>query len=175
MNLEKIRLTKVTLQDAPKLQNIGQQTFYDTYGPPLNTEKNIQIYIQKNFELDQLNIELQNPNSCFYFAKLNDQVVGYLKLNWGNAQTEKTTENTLEIERIYVVKEYQGKKIGNILIQKSIEIGKSKNIDYLWLGVWNKNTKAIKFYKNNGFLPFNKHEFLLGTESQVDIMMKLSF
>jgi len=102
-------------------------------------------------------------------------VVGYLKLNWGNAQTEKTTENTLEIERIYVVKEYQGKKIGNILIQKSIEIGKSKNIDYLWLGVWNKNTKAIKFYKNNGFLPFNKHEFLLGTESQVDIMMKLSF
>jgi diamine N-acetyltransferase len=81
--------------------------------------------------------------------------------------------NSLEIERIYVLQEFQGKKVGQMLFGKAVEIAKQKNADYIWLGVWEKNIKAIRFYEKNGFVPFGKHLFKLGDDEQTDIMMKL--
>lgn len=84
-----------------------------------------------------------------------------------------TNDKALEIERIYVLKEFQGIRVGKILFDKAIEVAKKKNSDYVWLGVWEENPKAIHFYKKNGFLEFDKHIFKLGNDEQTDIMMKL--
>jgi diamine N-acetyltransferase len=120
-----------------------------------------------------LTTELTNKNSEFYFAEFEGQVIGYLKLNFGPSQTELKDEGALEIERIYVLKEFQGKKIGQLLYEKSIEIAKQQGVDYVWLGVWEENPRAINFYKKNGFMEFDKHTFKLGNDEQTDIMMKL--
>ncbi len=82
-------------------------------------------------------------------------------------------KNYLEIERIYVLKEYHGKKVGQLLYENAIKIAKSKNAEYVWLGVWEKNPRAIRFYEKNGFVAFDKHIFKLGNDKQTDIMMKL--
>lgn len=74
---------------------------------------------------------------------------------------------------IFKIKEFHGKKVGQALYEKAIEIGKKKNVDYVWLGVWEENPRAISFYKKNGFVEFDKHIFKLGDDEQVDIMMKL--
>ncbi len=167
-----IKIVEVQLEDAKKLLEIARQTFYDAFGPPTNTEDNIQSYLKEKFTIEQINKELRHPNSQFFFALLQNEIVGYIKLNSKDAQTESVNGNALEIERIYVVTKYQGKKIGQILFNKSLEIAKEKDVDFIWLGVWDQNLGAIRFYKRHGFNIFDKHQFTLGTDIQTDVMMK---
>jgi len=130
-------------------------------------------YLSENFSINQLNIELNNENSEFYFATTNNTIIGYVKLNFGSSQTELKDKHTAEIERIYILKEFYGKKVGQVLCDKAIEIAKQKRVAFIWLGVWEENLRAINFYKKNGFIEFDKHIFSLGQEEQTDIMMKL--
>jgi ribosomal protein S18 acetylase RimI-like enzyme len=104
---------------------------------------------------------------------LDEKVIGYLKLNKGGSQTEVKDNDALEIERIYVLKEFQGKKVGQFLFDKAIKIAKEHHIAYVWLGVWEENKRALQFYTQNGFVEFDQHVFVLGDEAQTDIMMKL--
>ncbi len=173
MSSREVKITRVQLEDSQKLLQIGWQTFYDAFGPPVNSEENIQSYLSEKFTLDTILQELQNPNSEFYFSLISDQITGYIKINTGEAQTEQVEGEGLEIERIYVVKEHQGKNIGQHLFQKALQLAKVKSKKFLWLGVWDKNLRAIKFYQRNGFEIFDKHGFTLGTEAQTDVMMKL--
>ncbi|MEW7291863.1 GNAT family N-acetyltransferase [Aquimarina sp. 2304DJ70-9] len=173
MTSQEIKIIPIRLEDNRTLLEIGRQTFYDAFGPPINTEENIQVYLKEKFTLDQINKELQHPDSQFFFAIFDTEIVGYIKLNTEDAQTESVHNNALEIERIYVVKEYQGKKIGQLLLDQSLNVAKQKETDFIWLGVWDQNPGAIRFYERNGFKIFDKHQFKLGTEIQTDIMMKL--
>jgi ribosomal protein S18 acetylase RimI-like enzyme len=155
------------------LQTIGRQTFFETFSAG-NTEENMRKYLEEGFTVEKLSAELNDQNSEFYFATFDNQVIGYLKLNFGQSQTEIKEDKALEIERIYVLKEYHGKKVGQILYDKAIQMARLKNVDYVWLGVWEENPRAIKFYKKNGFVEFDKHIFKLGDDEQTDIMMRLA-
>lgn len=167
-----IGIKKATLNDIDNLQKIGRLTFYETFSDG-NTEENMKHYLEEGFSIDKLTAELNDKNAEFYFATLDNIVIGYLKLNVGQSQTELQDDKGLEIERIYVSKEFHGKKVGQLLYDKAIQIAKLKKTDYVWLGVWEENPKAINFYKKNGFVEFNKHIFKLGNDEQTDIMMKL--
>jgi ribosomal protein S18 acetylase RimI-like enzyme len=171
--MESIILEKVTITDIEKLQTIGRQTFLETFSLA-NTEENMNSYLSSSFAFDKLKKEIENPDSKFFFAVLNNDVIGYLKVNSGKAQTELGDNNALEIERIYVSKEFLGKKVGQLLYDKALQIAKEKNVNYLWLGVWEENHRALAFYKKNGFIEFDKHIFKLGNDPQTDIMMKLN-
>lgn len=167
-----ITIRKVTADDITRLQDISRKTFATTFASQ-NTEADIQKYLEENLSLQRLTAEFINPDSEFYFAISDADVIGYLKLNFGAAQTELKDNNALEIERIYVLKEYHGKKIGQLLYNKAIEVARDKKASYLWLGVWENNERAISFYKKNGFTAFDKHIFTLGDDEQTDIMMRL--
>ena len=167
-----ISVTKITKDQILQLQKIGRQTFYETFSEN-NTEENMKSYLANSFSTDKITDELQDKNSEFYFAELDNNVIGYLKLNFGQSQTELKDDRSLEIERIYVLKEFHGKKVGQILYDKAIDIAKQQNVDFVWLGVWEKNLRAIHFYKKNGFVEFDKHLFKLGDDEQTDIMMQL--
>ena len=170
--METIQIKGITLNDIEQLQQIGRQTFYETFSAG-NTEENMTNYLNEEFSIEKLTIELSDKNAEFYFATLDNMVIGYLKLNFGQSQTELQDDTALEIERIYVLKEFHGKKVGQILYDKAIEIANQKNANYVWLGVWEENPRAISFYKKNGFVEFDKHIFKLGEDEQTDIMMKL--
>ncbi|MBT4753419.1 MAG: GNAT family N-acetyltransferase [Candidatus Marinimicrobia bacterium] len=167
-----MKIRNVNIQDIEKLKGIGKRTFTETFSSD-NSEENITEYLDNGFSTEKLKTELIDKNAEFYFAELKGRVIGYLKVNSGQSQTEIKDKNYLEIERIYVLKEYHGKKVGQLLYEKAIKIAKSKNAEYVWLGVWEKNPRAIKFYEKNGFVPFDKHIFKLGNDKQTDIMMKL--
>jgi len=170
--MENIEIKKVTLANIEHLQHIARQTFIETFSE-VNTKDNMNKYLDESFNISRLTSEIQNLNSEFYFAVLDAKVVGYLKINCGDAQTELKNDNTFELERIYVLKEFHGKRVGQILFNKALQIAEQMKVDYLWLGVWEKNHKALKFYMKNGFTAFDKHVFRLGDDTQTDIMMKL--
>jgi len=170
--MESIIIVPVTLNDVEKLQAISRITFSQTF-MEYNTAEDMEAYLNKSFSIPQLSSEIANADAAFYFAQDGDRIIGYLKVNTGAAQTEKMDLAAFEIERIYVDQAYLGKKIGQLLFEKAIELAKAKNKSYVWLGVWEENHRALAFYKKNGFMPFDKHIFKLGNDEQTDIMMKL--
>ena len=170
--MNNIEIKQATLNDIDDLQQIGKQTFYETFASG-NTEENMKEYLDEGFSLFKLRTELSDNNAELYFATLDQKVIGYLKINVGQSQTELKDDKALEIERIYVLKEFHGKNIGQLLYDRALQIAKQQNADYVWLGVWEENPRAIKFYKKNRFIEFDKHVFKLGNDEQTDIMMKL--
>lgn len=170
--METVKVTPIGKDEMLQLQIIARQTFYETFSEK-NTEEDMKIYLEDVFSVEKLRAELNDVNTEFYFAKQNGEVIGYLKINFGQSQTELKDDNTVEIERIYVLKDFHGRKIGQVLYEKAIAIAIQRKSDYIWLGVWEENARAIAFYKKNGFVEFDKHIFRLGEDEQTDIMMKL--
>lgn len=170
--MTEIEIQKCTIGDIAQLQKISRQTFSETFAWG-NTEENMNKYLEEGFSLAALTNELTDNNTEFYFATLADSIIGYLKLNFGPSQTELKENKSLEIERIYVLKDFQGKNVGQLLFNKAIQLARQKCADYIWLGVWEENPRAISFYKKNGFIEFDKHIFQLGDDAQTDILMKL--
>ena len=167
-----ITIRKIYLADLDVLQDISIKTFVETFGSS-NTKENMNIYVHNSFNNLQMESELTNPDSEFYFAEAGNKVIGYLKINFGTAQTESKDYNSLEIERIYVLNAYQKQRVGQQLFEKALAIAEEKRCSYIWLGVWEKNAKALHFYKKNGFVEFDQHIFVLGDDKQTYIMMKL--
>lgn len=165
-------IEKVNKNEVEQLQSISRQTFAETFSDS-NSKENMDKYLNENLSIQKLSEELNNENSHFFFIKDGERNIGYLKLNMGPSQTEMKDETALEIERIYVIQEYQGKKVGQQLYEKAIQVAKEKKAQYVWLGVWEENHKAIQFYNKNGFEVFDKHVFVLGDEKQTDLMMRL--
>lgn len=172
MIIEDALILKVNINEVELLRAISVQTFTETFAHQ-NSEEDMQKYVSENLSIEQLTKELNSKDSSFYFLKMNTQIIGYLKLNTGEAQTELKNNISLEIERIYVKLKYHGKNYGKLLMQKAMNIAKEMHYSYIWLAVWEFNIKAIGFYKKQGFIEFDKHTFKLGDDEQVDIMMKL--
>ncbi|MCC3215086.1 GNAT family N-acetyltransferase [Chryseobacterium sp. X308] len=169
--MSSIIINKASAEDVEIVQNLGRQTFSETFAEN-NTEEAMKKYLEESFNTEKIKSELNNPDSFFYIAWEEDNPVGYLKVNSGKAQTELQDDTALEIERIYVKKSHHGKKVGQLLYNKALETAEQLKKSYLWLGVWEKNLRALQFYRKNGFVEFDKHIFRLGEEEQTDLMMK---
>lgn len=170
-HLIKPEIIPVRIADLEELRELSVRTFTDAFSAQ-NTPENMADYIAGSFERDKLYVELMNPDSYFYFAKVNGQTTGYLKLNVSSAQSEVIDEHGMEIERIYVTSEYQGHRIGAFLMNFAMLHAKRLGKDFIWLGVWEKNEHAIHFYRKFGFREFGRHPFMLGSELQTDLLFK---
>lgn len=166
-----IEIKRIGIEDAKLLQQVAKQTFSETFSGN-NSEENMKKYLEENLSIEKLTSELSDKDSLFFLAMEDNSVVGYLKINKGLAQTERIDSNAMEIERIYVLKEWLGKKVGQLLFEKAMQIAREENTSYVWLGVWEENKRAIAFYIKNGFVVFDKHIFRLGDDEQIDWMMK---
>lgn len=169
--MDNIQLRSVEVGDLEVLQQISEQTFVETFAD-VNTEEDMKKFLAEAYNLDKLMGEVSNAFTEFYFAEIDKRVIGYLKINTGSAQTEQQGDEALEIERIYVVKEFLGQQIGQLLFDKAINRAKGTRKSFVWLGVWEENKRALRFYEKNGFVAFDKHIFQLGSDEQIDIMMK---
>ena len=165
-------INECTIEDVHTLQEISYNTFYETFSH-MNSEKNMKTYLEKAFNTKRLEKEVLTPFSKFYFLYWDEKLAGYLKINVNEAQTEEMGKEALEIERIYINKEFQKKGLGKFLLNKGIELAKDQGKKNVWLGVWENNLGAIQFYQKMGFVKTGAHSFYMGDEQQTDfIMMK---
>ncbi|PAE13875.1 GNAT family N-acetyltransferase [Niallia circulans] len=163
-------IEKCTIADIHKLQDISLETFDETFRNQ-NSPENMKDYLEKAFNLEQLKKELSNLSSQFYFVYLDKELAGYLKINRMDAQSEQMGEDSLEIERIYIKRKFQKHGLGQVLMNKAIDIAKKESKKKIWLGVWEKNKKAIRFYQKFGFVQTGAHSFYMGNEEQSDYIM----
>ncbi|MCO6147374.1 GNAT family N-acetyltransferase [Flavobacterium sp. NRK1] len=167
-----LQLLKAEIKHLEMLRELSIATFTTTYAQ-YNTEENMQNYIASEFFSDKLAEGVNSPYSGFYFAMEGNTAIGYIKVNYAAAQTDINDPESLELERIYILKEHQGKKAGQFLLDAALNIALQAGLKYLWLGVWDKNSNARQFYAKNGFMPFGSHMFMLGNDEQKDILLKL--
>ena len=171
MNTPNFTLAKAAETNLALVQRISRQTFEAAFAHQ-NTPENMQHYLAHNLSTEKLQQELQNPNSEFYLAYHNTELAGYLKLNTGSAQTDLQDQHALEIERIYVLPAYFGKQLGQQMLDFAMQQARAKQVQFVWLGVWEHNRRAIRFYQKNGFAEFGKHHFWLGSERQTDLLLR---
>lgn len=138
----------------------------------MNTLENMEAYLDKAYDPEKLRNELSDTNALFYFLYQDHQLAGYLKLNEAPAQTEIHDDASLEVERIYVSKTFQGQGLGHYLMDTAIAAAIRRKKQYVWLGVWEKNEKALHFYKQHGFYRIGAHTFVVGDDEQTDFLMR---
>ncbi|MDY0940526.1 MULTISPECIES: GNAT family N-acetyltransferase [Priestia] len=165
-----MHIKKCTLEDVEDLQEISYKTFYETFKDQ-NSQENMNAYLEKAFTVEQLEEELSNTSSRFFFIYFNHEIAGYLKVNTDDAQSEEMGEEALEIERIYISNNFQKQGLGKHLFNKALEIATNLNKKRIWLGVWEKNKNAIDFYRKQGFVQTGSHSFYMGDEEQIDFIM----
>lgn len=161
-----------THSDLETLVKISKETFITAFEKD-NDPQDFKNYIEKAFSYAQLQSELENPDVFFYFVFDGQQLVGYFKLNLGKAQTDVKDELSLEIERIYVKEAFQGKKFGSQMLDEIQKLTKAKNKAFIWLGVWEHNPSAIRFYQRHGFQKFGEHPYYIGNDKQTDWLLRL--
>ena len=142
--METIQIKQIFLPQIAELQKLGRQTFIETFAEN-NSKENLETYLEESFNTVQLQKELSDSNSAFFIAYDREQAIGYLKINTGTSQTELKLQNSLEVQRIYVLKDYFGKAVGQFLFNKAVEVAKEKKTDTIWLGVWGKKCTCYSF------------------------------
>ncbi|MCC6723891.1 MAG: GNAT family N-acetyltransferase [Saprospiraceae bacterium] len=166
-----ISIEKIGVESAGLLLEVGLAAFRAAFEAD-NDPADFNAYISQAFVLEVLEMELRNEASEFFFAKQNGEIAGYLKLNHPAAQGEDFGQKCLEIQRIYSLPAFYGKGIGEAMMEKSIAVAKANNYEFVWLGVWEHNPRAIRFYEKKGFEVFGSHPFLFGNDLQTDLLMR---
>ncbi|MEJ7643615.1 MAG: GNAT family N-acetyltransferase [Chryseolinea sp.] len=168
---EKFSLRMATVEDAAVLTALGKKTFYDSFAE-MNTKEDMNIYLAKNFHVEQLESELSDGENSFLIVESCGKVVGFAKMRKSEPPNELRGENCIEIERIYAVKDLIGKGVGTILMQRCLRKATEEGFESVWLGVWEHNLRAISFYDKWGFVKFGSHPFMLGNDLQTDLLFK---
>jgi diamine N-acetyltransferase len=166
-----IRFRTCEITDLDTLRTIAYRTYDDAFRH-MNTSSNVDAYLESAFTRAKLEEEMRNPLSAFFFPYSDGVLAGYMKINEGAAQSDLADPAALEIERIYVLRDFQGLGLGRAMVEKALEIARKKEKKFLWLGVWEKNENAIAFYKRMGFRKAGTHPFTMGTDRQTDWIMR---
>lgn len=167
----KIEFQKCGEEHLDTLAKISKATFIAAFRDQ-NDPDDFDAYITDAFSKKRLYRELKNPESTFYFVYGKGKLAAYFKLNTDNAQTDVKRPESMELERIYVLKEFQGNGLGEQIVERAKKIAKDLGKTFLWLGVWEKNLRAIKFYQRQGFYQFGTHPYYIGNDEQTDWLMR---
>lgn len=164
-----IIIRRATLSDAETLSEIAAKTFYDTFTGTC-TEEDMQSFLEAYFNLQQVQAELKNENDFYYLAESAGRAVGYLRFMEDYANFPKMKQwKALELKRIYVSKEFHGKGVAQQLMDFTIQYAVENNYQVVWLGVWEHNIRAQKFYEKYGFVNSgHTHDFPIGNTPQTD-------
>ena len=172
MNTSVPELRKATLSDLPELLALARTSFLQAFTVG-NKPENVQAYLAQAFTEDKLTKEMQEPASTFIVASLGGKLVGYTKLNLAAAQADVQDPTSVEVARLYTLEEVWGKGIGQLLLDAGINFARQEGKTWLWLGVWEHNARAIRFYEKNGLRIFGSHPFPFGDEIQNDWLMRV--
>ncbi len=169
-----ITIRTCTKDDILLLSEISTKTFADTFRGT-TSEENLEDFLKASYQTDKLEKEMEHPDSTFYFTYVDGELAGYLKINLGGAQTEIHDPAAGELERIYVLKEFQGRGIGRFQMEQALELVREAGKAYIWLGVWEHNERAKDFYQRYGFYQISSHDFPVGDDIQTDLILRKNF
>lgn len=173
--MSSIEIRQATVEDAKRLTDLSYTTFWDAFAHhPKNAPDDMAHYMRQAFNVEQITEELGDDKNVFLIAEIDGKPAGYAKLIIGTIEPGITATRPIELSRLYSHQEYIGKGVGQNLFDACIERARRHDHDVMWLGVWEYNPRAQRFYEKNGFTVVGKHVFQLGTDPQTDLLMQRS-
>jgi ribosomal protein S18 acetylase RimI-like enzyme len=167
-----VLIRKAKPEDLGDLLHLARTAFLQAFTAG-NKPENVSAYLNEAFSIQQFEKEMSDLASAFFVAEKEEQLIGYLKVNLVPAQTDIQDPESVEVARLYVLEDYLGNGLGKKLLETAIDFAKLNQKKYLWLGVWEHNSRAIRFYEKNGLRRFGSHPFPFGDEIQTDYLMKI--
>lgn len=166
-------IRQANVQDTELLSELAYATFWDAFHEhPKNTPDDLAAYMAKAFSREQIESELADENNFFLLAEIDGEPAGYARLIVGSFEEGISAERPLELNRLYSHQKFLGMGVGQALIDECFARGRDLGCDVMWLGVWEYNPRAQRFYEKNGFRFFGSHVFLLGSDPQIDLLMQ---
>ncbi len=168
-----IKIRRAVSEDAAMLAELSYQTFWDAFHEhPKNAPADMAEYMKTAFSVEQTRREIDEENSIFLIAAIENEAAGYAKITFGSLENEITAEKPIELNRLYLHQKFLGTGVGQKLMDECFQIAKENDCDVMWLGVWEYNPRAQAFYKKYGFREVGRHIFQLGSDPQIDLLMQ---
>ncbi len=168
-----ITIRKAVIEDAEMLAELCWKTFWDAFHEhPENAPEDMADYMEKAFNVETLRAELNEKDSIFLIAEIENEAAGYAKITLGAIEDGITAEKPIELNRLYSHQKFLGKGVGARLMDECFRIAKENDCDVMWLGVWEFNPRAQAFYRKYGFYEVGRHIFQLGSDAQTDLLMQ---
>ncbi len=172
--MSQVSIRQATPEDAKLLTDLAYTTFWDAFAHhPKNAPDDLNHYMRQAFNLDQITIELSDDKSIFLIAELDTEAAGYAKIIIDKIEPGITAERPVELNRLYSHQRFLGQGVGQSLMEACFDRAKEDGRDVMWLGVWEYNPRAQRFYEKNGFRVVGSHTFLLGEDPQTDLLMQI--
>lgn len=170
---DQIKIRQATIDDARLLTDLSYSTFWDAFAHhPKNAPSDIAQYMRLAFSFEQIMAELSDPKTIFLIAELEGEAVGYAKLVGDSCEDGIIAKRPIELGRLYAHQEHLGKGVGQRLMDACFDRAREDGHDTMWLGVWEYNPRAQRFYEKNDFRIVGKHTFVLGSDPQTDLLMQ---
>jgi diamine N-acetyltransferase len=168
-----INIRQAGPQDAKLLSDLAYKTFWDAFAHhPKNAPDDLAHYMRQAFNVEQIEVELDDRRNLFLIAEIEGEAAGYAKLTFGTIEPGVAAERPVELGRLYSHQRYLGEGVGQRLMDECFTLAREKGCDAMWLGVWEFNPRAQRFYEKNGFRLVGSHVFQLGADPQTDLLMQ---
>ena len=162
-----------TPADAPSLSAAAARWFEETFGPR-NDPEDMRLYMNEAFGVERQRAELADPRRVALLVEEEGSLAGYAYLRRtaaGERHAALPPGEAVEIQRFYVGSHHHGRGLARRLMESALETAREMGGEMVWLGVWEHNTRAIRFYEKNGFVDVGELDFVLGTDLQHDRVM----
>ncbi|WEV66072.1 GNAT family N-acetyltransferase [Bifidobacterium sp. ESL0764] len=168
-------IRKCGVSDAQMLHKLSVETYFDTFGGT-SSDADMRKFLEESYAVPVLRDELANHDSMFFVISMPSDVLdgtpaGYMKLNFGSAQLEDMGPGAMELQRLYIRKAFKGCGLGTRLMNLALQTARERDLNKVWLGVWEHNEPAKRFYTGKGFVRVGQHAFWQGDDKQTDYLM----
>ena len=161
-----------TIDDAVALSCFARDAFHDTFAAD-NAPSDMEAYLREAFSPERQAAELADPHRCCLLATLGGDLVGYASLMQDAANPAVVAAHPVELERFYVARAWHGRGLADLLMQTAVGQARAWGTDVVWLGVWERNARAIRFYEKQGYETVGAQTFRLGSDLQRDCVMRV--
>jgi diamine N-acetyltransferase len=170
MTTHDVRIRRAAPDDAATLAAFGARLFEETFAVQ-NRAEDVDLYLAATYGPDHQSRELADPAKTYYIAEVAGEMAGYALVRWGASPATVPSPRALEICRFYVDRAFHGAGVSNVLMATCIAEGARLGATAIWLGVWERNARAIRFYEKCGFRDVGSQRFFLGNDAQTDRVM----
>lgn len=162
-------------QDAETLAPLAIKIFNDTFaGHPLNKPEDMEAYIAEAFSPEVVRRELTDKETIVFIVEIDGKMCGFAKMQEHSTEDCISDPDPIELKRFYIAHEFHGRGVANALMRECLREARSRNFQTIWLGVWEYNHRAQRFYEKLGFKKVGEHIFILGSDPQTDWVMAKS-
>jgi len=165
LSVGRIEIIKADASFTKTISTIGQKSFHDAFMPTFNRYEDLVEYLDYTYNVEKVADSIMKSNNVFFVALYNNKPVGFAKVKKQSLNKQITGSGQMELQKIYVLKEYHGAGVAAALLHSVIELAKIIHPDCVWLDVYVGNKRGIGFYEKKGFKKFGKHSFRIGTQT----------